>query len=179
MFSNMCYVKMNASTFNNNPPDNTVPPWLLPCSSGLHRCRYPANFKPNILCVRGLSYHSQPPSHPDPTLTIQFIEFTFCNDRFFHAAIELKTNKYQPFINLIQSHGWNVAPLIVITTGARATTHIPSIKHLRTIFKIPEIRIKQAFTNINIIAIHHAMSILLHKRRIENNQTLPHENIPS
>jgi hypothetical protein len=71
-----------------------------------------------------------------------------------------------------------VAHLIVITAGAWAITHIPSIKHLHTTFKIPETRIKQAFTNINIIAIYHAMSILFHKRRIENNQTLPHENIP-
>jgi hypothetical protein len=71
-----------------------------------------------------------------------------------------------------------VALLIVITVGAWATTHIPSIKHLHTTLKIPEIRIKQAFTNINIIAIHHAMSILLYKQRIENNQTLPHVNIP-
>jgi hypothetical protein len=151
------------------PPITLSPPWLLSCSRGPHRCRCPGNFKPDILCVRGLSYHSQPPSQPDPTLIIQFIEFTFCNDRFSPAAIELKTNKYQPLINLIQSHGWNVALLIVITVGAWATTHIPSIKHLHTTLKIPEIRIKQAFTNINI---------LLYKQRIENNQTLPHVNIP-
>jgi hypothetical protein len=32
---------------------------------------------------------------------------------------------------------------------------------------------KQTCTNINIIAIHHAMSILLYKRKLENNQPIP------
>ena len=33
--------------------------------------------------------------------------------------------------------------------------------------------IKNTFKNINTIAIKYAMSILLHKRRIENHQPLP------
>jgi hypothetical protein len=35
-----------------------------------------------------------------------------------------------------------------------------------------------SFANINIIAIHHAISILLHKKRIENNQFLPQAQAP-
>ena len=27
-----CYVLMNAGTYNNNPPENTIPPWLPPCT---------------------------------------------------------------------------------------------------------------------------------------------------
>jgi hypothetical protein len=64
-------------------------------------------------------------------------------------------------------------PLIIITAGARATTHIPSMKALENKFKIPMPTIKNTFKNINIVAIKYAMSILLHKRRIENHQPLP------
>jgi hypothetical protein len=102
-------------------------------------------------------------------LVIQFIEFTFCNDRFSLDTIDLKNTKYQPLIATLQSQSWNVAPLMVLTAGAWATTHIPSILQIHHTFQIPKLKIKQMFTNINIIAIHHAMSILLHKRRIENN----------
>jgi hypothetical protein len=69
--------------------------------------------------------------------------------------------------------GWKVDPLIVIIAGARGTTHTPSIKLLETNFKIPEIAIKNTFKEINTIAIQHAGSIILHKRKIENNQPLP------
>ena len=38
---------------------------------------------------------------------------------------------------------------------------------------LPETIIKHTFKEINTIAIQHAGSIILHKRKIENNQTLP------
>jgi hypothetical protein len=165
---------MNAGTFQDTPPDNIVPSWLLSCSCGPHRCSCHARLRPDILCVRGLPYNSAPPTHPHPNLVLQFIEFTFCNDRFSPDIIALKYTKYQPLITILQSQDWNVASLMVLTAGARATTHIPSILKLHHTFKIPELKIKHMFTNINIIAIHHAMSILLHKRRIENNQPISH-----
>ena len=55
-----CYILMNAGTFNDNPPENTVPPWLLPCTCGLQRCHCNARFKPNIICVKGLPYQANP-----------------------------------------------------------------------------------------------------------------------
>jgi hypothetical protein len=172
------FLLMNAGTFQDHPPENTVPAWLLSYSCGPHRCHCNARYKPDILCVRGLPFNSRPPRLPNPNLTIQFIEFTFCNDRFFPDSIALKTRKYEPLINSIQSRGWTVAPLLVITVGAKATTHPPSIHHLYHLFTIPLPIIKNSFTNINIIAIHHAMSILLHKRCIENNQPLPNPHHP-
>ena len=57
-----CYILMNAHTFNNNPRENIVPPWLLPCMCGQQRCHCNAIFKPNILCVKGLPYQSPPPT---------------------------------------------------------------------------------------------------------------------
>ena len=87
--------------------------------------------------------------------------------------MEAKTTKYQPLIDSIASSGWKVDLLIVITAGARATAHIPSMKLLETNLKIPMVAIKNTFKTINTIATHYAMSILLHKRKIENHQPLP------
>ena len=77
-----CYTLMNADTFDDDPQENTVPNWLLPCTCGYQRCHCNSRFRPNILCVKGLPYQNEPPTNIDQTLTIQFIEFTYCNDRF-------------------------------------------------------------------------------------------------
>jgi hypothetical protein len=34
-----CLILMNAGYFNNNPPYNTVPSWLLPCVCSTQRCQ--------------------------------------------------------------------------------------------------------------------------------------------
>ena len=159
--------------FNNNPQENTVPPWLLPCTCETRRCHCNARLKPDILCIRGLSYNDPPPDQIHQDLTIQFIEFTYCNDKFSLETIRNKIDKYQPLIDDIIALGWKVTPLIVLTVGARATTFIPSMKILAEAFEIPTDPIRNTFKNINTIAIQHAMSILLHKRKIENNQALP------
>ena len=168
-----CYTLMNAGTFNNNPQENTVPAWLLACSCEQQRCHCNARFKPYILCVKGLPHKNDPPTSPSDNLTIQFIEFTYCNDRFPQETIDNKTQKYQPLLNSIIELGWKVDPLIVITAGGRGTTHNPSMKLLEINLNIPETQIKHTFKEINTIAIQHARSIIRHKRKIENNQPLP------
>jgi len=162
------YTLMNAGSFNNNLQENTVPPWLLPCSCERQRCHCNTRFKWDILCVKGLPYHNNPPTNPDNNFTIQFIEFTYSNDRFSQETIDNKIQKYQPFTNSIMAQGWIVDPLIVITPGARGTTHTPSIKLLETKFKIPESALKHTFKAINTTVIQYAGSIILHKRKIEN-----------
>jgi hypothetical protein len=162
------YILMNAGTYNDSPPENTVPPWLLPCTCDTQRCHCNARLKPDILCVLGQPYNSPPPEVPTPITTIQFIEFTYCNDRVSSETTERKITKYQPLINDILARGWNVAPLIVLALGARATTHIPSMNELATKFKLPTSQIRSTFKQLNIIAIQYAHSILIHKRRIEN-----------
>jgi hypothetical protein len=96
-----------------------------------------------------------------------------CEFRFPLDSVTCKINKYTPLLQDIQARGWQVAPLMVLTAGARATTHLSTMTILYDTLKIPKSNIKQTCTNINIIAIHHAMSILLHKRKLENNQPLP------
>jgi len=170
-----CYTLMNAGTFNNNPQENTVPEWLLPCTCRQQRCHYNARFKPDILCVRELPYQNTPPILPTNNLTIQFIEFTYTSDRFSQDTINNKIQKYQPLINNIIQQGWKVDPIIVIAAGARGTTHVPSKKQLEKVFKLSESSVNHTFKEINTIAIQYAGSILLHKRRIENNQAIPTE----
>ena len=118
------YILMNARTFNNNPPKNTVLPWLLPCTCGLQRCHCNARFKPDILHIKGLSYQENPPTAPINSLKIHFIEFTYCNDRFSLETITSKREKNQLLIDSIAYKQWNVEPLIFIIVGIRATTHI-------------------------------------------------------
>ena len=166
------YTLMNAGTYNERPQVNTVPTWLLPCTCGTQRCHCNAKFKPDILCVIGHPYNHPPPEAPTTWITIQFIEFTYCNDRFAAETLDRKITRYQPFINNIITRGWNVAPLMVLVAGARATTHIPSMKNLETKFKLPLIKIKNTFQQINIIATQYAHSILLHKWRLENRQSI-------
>jgi hypothetical protein len=69
--------------------------------------------------------------------------------------------------------GWKVAPHIVITVGARGTTHNPTIQTLRTTYKLKKSVIKKTLIKINTIAIQHLSSIILHKHHLENNQLLP------
>ena len=156
-----------------------VPPWLLPYTCGLQRCHYNARFKPDIICIQGLPYQANASNNLEYNLQIQFIEFAYCNDRFLPKTITRKIEKYQSLIDHITNRGWNVEPLIIITACARATTHIPSMKILEEKFKIPEKTIRQTFGEINTIAIQHAMSIILYKRRLENNEPLPVDRNPT
>jgi ribonuclease HI len=168
-----CMILMNVGYFNNNPPDNTVPQWLLPCTCSTQRCHCIACLRPDILCIQGAPYLGNPPSCVDPSLKIQFIEFTYTNDRSPADRVNAKIAKYQPLINDIQALGWKVAPIIIITAGARGTTHIPSITQLHTTDKYKKSIIKNTLINVNTIAIQYLTSIILHKCRLENHQPLP------
>ena len=70
-----CFTLMNDGTFNNNPQENTVPNWLLPCTCGTQRCHCNARFRHDIMCVKGLPYLNDPPPPVDidPNLTIPLL----------------------------------------------------------------------------------------------------------
>jgi hypothetical protein len=91
-----CIILMNAGYFNENPPDNTVPHWLLPCICPTQRCQCNSRLRPNILCVQGASYLGNPPTSVNPSLTIQFIEFTYTNDRFPEDRVMPKSLNTKP-----------------------------------------------------------------------------------
>ena len=56
-----CYTIMNAGTFNDNPQENTIANWLLPYTCGTQICHCNSQFRPDILCVKGLPYLNEPP----------------------------------------------------------------------------------------------------------------------
>ena len=81
-----CYILMNLGTFNDNPPENTVP-----CTCDLQRCHCNARFKPDIICVKGLPYQANPPNNLENNFKIQFNDFAYSNDRFLLETITRKT----------------------------------------------------------------------------------------
>jgi hypothetical protein len=72
--------------------------------------------KPDIVHIQGDAYEQNGSLIPTLDLTIQIIEFTFTHDRFLDQAIQTKEDKYNPLVNAIRAQGWNIRPLIVITT---------------------------------------------------------------
>jgi hypothetical protein len=113
-----CYILLNAGPYNGEAPQNIVPPWLLEYTYINTRYHCLAKLKPDMLCVQDLPYQSNPPTTPDHNITIQFIEFTYCNDRFSPETIAAKINKYQSLHDELQAQNWTVATLMVLTTRA-------------------------------------------------------------
>jgi hypothetical protein len=114
--------------------------------------------------------HSQ---GPNSTLTVQFIEFTYCNDRYSIDKIQEKTRKYQGLIDAIKAKGWNVDPLLTLTAGARGSTHKSTITDLKNTYTMPKALIEPMVFQLNINAIKYAMHILLYKQKLEKNQLVP------
>ena len=93
-----CYTLNECGDIYRNPQDNTTPTWILLCTCRQQRCHCNARFKPDLLCVRELPHQSTPPTLPADNLTIQFIEFTYTNDKFSQDTINNKYPKI-PTIN--------------------------------------------------------------------------------
>lgn len=163
------FTLINAGNFNNKPPESTVPEWLLRCTCTPTTCQCQAKLRPDILCIIGAPNQSQTPIPPSPTHIVQFIEFTYCHDRFPDQALEQKHAKYDPLINTIQNNGWKVNPLITITAGVRGAIHEHSIKKL-TNLNIPKSIIKTLMKNIHQNAIKYLTYLVLNKRKLDNKQ---------
>jgi hypothetical protein len=170
-----CFIRVNAGKSDGHAHENTIPNWLLPCSCNnqTQRCQCNAKLRLDILCIRNHPYNAEPPHGSNSTFTLQFIEFTYCNDRYSPDKIQEKIDKYLGLINDIKAGGWNVDPLITLITGARGSTHKNTISKLTRVFSLPKNIIEPMVSQINIIAIKYAMNILLFKRKLENNQPLP------
>jgi hypothetical protein len=65
-----------------------------------------------------------------------------------------------------------VDPLIILTVGARGSTHKNTISELKRAYSLPKNTIEPMVSQLNIISIKYAMNILLFKRKLENNQLL-------
>jgi hypothetical protein len=166
---------MNAGKTDEHIQENTVPHWLLPCiyNNQTQRCQCNAKLRPDILCIRNHPYNVEPPNQPKLDLTVQFIEFTYCNDRYSSDKIDEKIVKYEGLIEDIKARGWKVDPLLVLTAGARGSTHKTTISALKNLYSIPNPLIEPMVSQLNTNAIKYAMNILLYKRKLENNQPVP------
>ena len=159
---------MNAKTHNIQSWETTLPIWLLP---GIW-------FKHGLLWVIGHPYNHPPRGNPTPEFIMQFIKFTYCNDRFATEALESKTTKYQPLINNIIINEWSVTLVIFLAARARATSHIPSMKSLETEPKPLVTKIKSIFQQTNTIATQYTHSRLVHKRRQGNRKSIANLHNP-
>ena len=106
---------------------------------------------------------------PSPTFIVQYIEFTYCHDRFPDQALTHKHNKYDPLNNVIQDRGWQTNPLITITAGVRGAIHEHFIQKLAHL-KIPKTTIKIFMKNIHQNAIKYLTYLILNKRKLDNKQ---------
>ena len=101
---------------------------------------------------------------------MQFIEFTYCQDKFPEQAITQKQAKYDPLINVIQNKGWKTKPLITITTWVRGAINKQSINKLDEL-NIPKTIIKNLMKSIHQNAINYLTYLVLNKRKLDNKQT--------
>ena len=81
----------NAGKLTTQPQDQKVPDWLLKCTCTQEPCQCQAKLRPDIMCIIGAPNHTQLPILPSPSHTVQFIEFTYCHDRFPEQA---RTHKH-------------------------------------------------------------------------------------
>ena len=120
------------------------------------------------MCTRCPS-ESQPPLTPIPPNVIQFIEFTTCHDKFPNTAHKEKIEKYNPLIQTLRTVGWQVNPLITITTGVRGAIYEQPIKELEKL-KIPKREIETLMKQLHQIAIKYLTYLILNKRKLDNKQ---------
>jgi hypothetical protein len=170
-----CYILMNAGKTDGQILENTLSNWLLlcTCNNQTQRCQCNAKLRPDILYIQNHPYNAEPPTQPNPTLTVQFIEFTYCNDRYSLDKIDEKTVKYKGLIEDIKARGWKVDPLLVLIAGARGSIYKNTISALKKLYTIPKALIEPMVLQLNINTIKYAMNILLYIRKLENNQPVP------
>ena len=113
--------------------------------------------------------HTPTPLLPSHTHTVQFIEFTYCHDRFPEQALTQKHTKYDPLINVQQNKCWKMNPLITIIAGVRGAIHEQSIEKLADL-KIQKTSIKTLMKNIHQNAIKYLTYLVLNKRKLDNKQ---------
>ena len=162
----------NASYINNQPQEQTIPEWLLQCTCHQKPCQCQAKLKPDILCMIGAPNQTSLPISPSSNHIVQFIEFTYCHDRFPEQAITQKHAKYDPLNSTIQNNGWTTNPLITITAGVRGSIHEHSIDKLKKL-NIPKSGIKNTMKDIHQNAIKYLTYLVLNKKTRQQANTCP------
>ena len=123
------------------------------------------------MCILGAPNQTHTPISPSPNYTIQFIEFTYCHDRFPEQARANKHTKYDPLITNIQNYGWKTTPLITIIAGVRGAIHEHSIEQLNKL-KLPKSSINTLMKYIHQNLIKYLTYLVLNKRKLDNKQVI-------
>ena len=146
------------------------------CPILAHRMHMPTNKVPlpSKTKTRHPLYTRSPKSPPTPLLpthahTIQFIDFTYCHDRFPEQALTQKHAKYDPLINAIRNKGGKTNPLITITSGVRGAIHEQSIDKLADLW-IPKSNIKTLMKSIHQNVSKYLTYLVLNKNKFDNKQ---------
>lgn len=110
-----CYNLVNEDNTPNGPQEDRVRQWFFTCNcKSSHSCNCEAKMKLNILLVLDHPHESLPPTQSQPHLIIEFIEFTYYDDRF-SLDVTTKETKYDISIKNIICQGWQVEPLITLS----------------------------------------------------------------
>jgi len=172
-----CFNLINTGRTIDKQQENTVPTWLLTCRciDPAHNCNCGAKQRPDMLLILNHPHDSPPPNEPQPNLIIQFIEFTYCHDKFSPDIITQKETKYNTLLANIRHQGWNVPPLLTITAGVRGAIHsrYKKLLHEDQNLKIKISSINKTFQEIHQNAIEYLMHIILTKHKMEHHQPLP------
>ena len=78
-----------------------------------------------------------------------------------------KTTKYNPLIQALRIAGWQVNPLITITTCVRGAIHKHHTKDIEEL-KIPKNEIKALMKQLHLIAIKYLTYLIQNKRKLDN-----------
>ncbi len=86
---------------------------------------------------------------------MQFIEFTYCKDKFSQKFVLYELNKCHSLLANIRTLGWIIQPLMIITICPHGTTQIPFVQLLFQHLQIPILAIKQIkFQTLIIVPLH-------------------------
>lgn len=122
----------NTRTFESQTLDNIVPSWLFPCS-----CYLPWHLtSPKQMCLWNQPLHSNSPFTQNLHHKVQFIQFPFCNDRYFTDARDRKETRYNSILHNNKLQRGETKLLMVLTSGARDTTHVHTKEALHKPFDI-------------------------------------------
>ena len=118
-----CYTLVNVGNQHNWSQGIIILELLKQFTCLPNTCTCMTWLRPDILCILRTPIDSHTTTPPPKPITIQFILFTYCHDRFPVIAIGEKTNRHDPLIQTLKTMGWNVSPLTTVTSRIQGVVH--------------------------------------------------------
>jgi hypothetical protein len=138
-----------------------VPLWLILAPSYFHlKCSCPAQLCPYILLLDDLLKHFPLPSNPIPSICIQFIGSTYCQDLFLEGVINWKLNKHN---HLFTWMPWWL--LLIFIIGERGV-HLHTSSSLQVQFQISPSYIKNLQVHLHLNSTQSLSTIIFNKCKL-------------